>query len=101
MGPLINMDNKTFLESVSKKCAMSATEVQACVDSFVKLLVEAAEANDSVALPGFGTFEPRKRVERISLHPVSGKRLLIPPKIVLGFKPSAILKGKLNRDKKS
>ena len=90
------MDNKSFVESVAKKCALPIVDVQNYIDNFVQIVVEAAEKNDSVAIPGFGNFEPRKRMERISLHPVSGKRLLIPPKIVLGFKPSAILKGKLN-----
>ena len=93
------MDNRAFIDTIAKKCAIPADEVQKYVDSFVSLIVEAAENNDSVALPGFGTFEPRKRAERISLHPVSGKKLLIPPKIILGFKPSAILKGKLNPSK--
>ena len=90
------MDNRTFVETVSKKCAASPEDVQNYIDSFASLIVRAAQNNDNVALPGFGTFEPRKRAERISLHPVTGKKLLIPPKIILGFKPSAILKGKLN-----
>lgn len=93
------MDNKTFIDSVAKKCAMTPAEVQKNIELFVDLLVDASAANDAVAIPGFGTFESRKRMERISLHPVSGKKLLIPPKIVLGFKPSAILKGKINNRK--
>ena len=93
------MDNRNFIETVAKKCALSSEETQRLTDNFISLVIEAMEGNDSVALPGFGTFETRKRGERISLHPVSGKRLLIPPKIILGFKPSAILKGKLNPSK--
>lgn len=50
---------------------------------------------DAVAIPGFGTFEPRMRRERINVQPVSGRRMLLPPKVVLGFKPSALLRQKL------
>ena len=93
------MDNRNFVDVISKKCAIPAEDVQRNIDNFVTLIIKAAENNDSVALPGFGTFESRKRAERISLHPVSGKRLLIPPKIILGFKPSAVLKNKLNNSR--
>ena len=47
---------------------------------------------DSVAIPSFGTFEPRKRIERIAVHPSSGKKLMVPPKIVMNFRASQILK---------
>ena len=46
----------------------------------------------SVACPSFGTFEPRKRIERIAVHPSSGKKLMVPPKIVMNFRASQILK---------
>ncbi|MDE6057969.1 MAG: HU family DNA-binding protein, partial [Muribaculaceae bacterium] len=50
---------------------------------------------DSVTFPGFGSFEPRKRIERIAFHPSSGKRMLIPPKITMTFRPSSLLKQKV------
>ena len=50
---------------------------------------------DSVVVPGFGTFEPKKRNERVMIHPSTGKRMLVPPKVVLGFKVSNVLKAKL------
>ncbi|MDE5673785.1 MAG: HU family DNA-binding protein, partial [Muribaculaceae bacterium] len=54
---------------------------------------------DSISVPSFGTFEPRKRLERVALHPASGKRLLVPPKIVLTFKPSVLLKQKTRNER--
>lgn len=50
---------------------------------------------DSVSIQGFGTFEPRKKLERIAVNPATGKRMLIPPKIVLSFKPGINIKNKL------
>ncbi|EXY65380.1 HU family DNA-binding protein, partial [Bacteroides fragilis] len=43
---------------------------------------------------GFGTFEVKKKAERIVINPVTKLRLLVPPKLVLAFKPSPILKDK-------
>ena len=43
--------------------------------------------DDSVQLAGLGTFEVRKKMERIIVNPGTGQRMLVPPKLVLGFKP--------------
>ena len=51
--------------------------------------------NDAVYLQGFGLFEVKKKAERISVNPASGKRYLVPPKLVPVFKPGATLKSKL------
>jgi DNA-binding protein HU-beta len=48
----------------------------------------------TIALQGFGTFEVKKKLERVSVNPVTQQRMLIPPKLVLSFKPSNILKEK-------
>lgn len=63
--------------------------------SLCQVLTEAALEGDTVTYPGFGSFEPRKRMERIAVHPSTGKRMLIPPKITLTFKPSTLLKQKV------
>jgi DNA-binding protein HU-beta/integration host factor subunit alpha len=46
-------------------------------------------------VPNFGTFEPKKKLERVIVNPASGQRMLVPPKLVLGFKPNQTWKDKL------
>jgi len=48
-----------------------------------------------VLVPNFGTFEPKKKLERVIVNPASGQRMLVPPKLVLGFKPNQTWKDKL------
>ena len=48
-------------------------------------------------IPGFGTFEVKKRLERILVNPGTGQRMLVPPKLVLGFKPIAAIKESLKK----
>ena len=43
--------------------------------------------DDSVQLQGLGTFEVRKKMERVIVNPGTGQRMLVPPKLVLAFKP--------------
>ena len=92
------MDHKTFLETLSIKLATGKEETEEMIGALCHVLTEAALNGDSVTVPGFGSFEPRKRLERITLNPASGKRMLLPPKITLTFRPSTLLKQKVRNN---
>ena len=47
-----------------------------------------------IAIQGFGSFEVKKKAERISINPASKQRMLVPPKLVLSYRPSNTLKDK-------
>ena len=49
--------------------------------------------------PEFGTFALVKRAERRVGHPRSGKQLTIPARFTIRFKPAAVVKQLLNRDR--
>lgn len=89
------MDYKTFLETLSQRINAGKEETSEMVESFCQVLTDSALEGDIVTFPGFGSFEPRKRIERIAIHPSNGKRMLIPPKITLTFRPSTLLKQKV------
>ncbi|MDE6649054.1 MAG: HU family DNA-binding protein [Muribaculaceae bacterium] len=89
------MDHKTFIETLSQRVNAGKDETSEMVASLCEVLTDTALDGDSVTFPGFGSFEPRKREERIALHPSTGKRMLIPPKITLSFRPSSLLKQKV------
>lgn len=89
------MDNKTLIESISSATSMSKDQVQTIISSFCEVLGERCVEMDCVIIPGFGQFEARKRKERLTVHPASGKKLLVPPKLILNFKPSGVLKSKI------
>ena len=46
-----------------------------------------------------GDYDYPLHEERIAVHPASGKKLLVPPRIFLAFKSSAALKNRLNHGK--
>ena len=92
---VFSMDNKKLVETVAKNLGRSTDDVSKLVNAFAGILRTRCGEMDSVVVPGFGTFEPKKRNERVIVHPSSGKRMLVPPKIVMGFKVSNVLKVKL------
>ena len=89
------MDNKKLVETLATKLGRSADDVNKLLEGLAGVLRTRCGELDSVIVPGFGTFEPRKRNERIMVNPKTCKRMLVPPKIVLGFKVSNVLKSKL------
>lgn len=93
------MDTKKFSEEMSSRLDISLTTVNTLMEAMCKEFAEAATNLNGIIVPGFGSFEPKLREERISVHPASGKRLLVPPRIFLAFKQSPVLKQKLNHGK--
>lgn len=89
------MDNKTLIERIASDTGMKRDDVQEMINVFCQITAECCVAMDTIIIPGFGQFEPKKRKERLTVHPATGKRLLVPPKLVVSFKPSAVMKSNL------
>lgn len=89
------MNNKQFLTELSGKCRMSAEQVEQQVQALIGVMENLWQEGDSVSLSGFGVLEVKKKNERVSVNPTTGVRMLVPPKLVLTYKPSSLLKEKL------
>lgn len=89
------MDNKQLQATLAKRMGRNNADIAKLLDALVTTIRERCGELDSIAVPSFGTFEAKKKLERIVVNPGTGKRMLVPPKITLTFKPSALLKTKL------
>ena len=92
------MNNKEFINELSKQVNLSAGATTQLINDTLKILEEHFQQTDVVSISSFGNFEVKKKMERISVNPTTGKRYLIPPKLVLGFKQSQVLKEKFNAE---
>ena len=93
------MDNKTFIEELSRRADISRETVSSMIDALASAIGKASSELDIITVPNFGVFESKLRQERIAVHPATGKKLLVPPRIVMTFKPSPALKQKINNGK--
>ncbi len=58
--------------------------------------LSSADTEDAkVLVAGFGTFERRVRAERVGTNPATGKRLKIPAKNYVSFKPGKTLRERI------
>lgn len=90
-----NMNNKEFIADLATRLDEKAKETQRLASIFSTVFAESLEEGDSLSLQGFGTFEVKKKLERIVTNPTNKQRMLVPPKLALSFKPSNILKDKI------
>lgn len=89
------MDQKSLIDKICASADISRENAVKLFDAFIDEIGSSCGNLDSIAIPGFGQFEGKKRDERIAVHPASGRRMLVPPRITVGFKPSALLKQKI------
>ena len=92
------MKNKELIAELSDKLGDSPDNVSSMLADFAEVLGSCLLDGDVVNIQDFGQFEQRKRGERISVNPTNGKRYLVPPKIIVAFKPAVSLKEKLKNN---
>lgn len=92
-----NMNNKEFISELSSRTGYSVDATQQIVRQVIERMSQSFDEGDSVFMAGFGTFEVKKRLERIIVNPSTMQRMMVPPKLVLNFKPVQSIKDKLKK----
>ena len=87
------MNNKELISALAVATGSKVGEAGRLLENVTMLMGDHFTHGDSVQLAGLGTFEVRKKMERIIVNPGTGQRMLVPPKLVLGFKPHKGVRG--------
>ena len=88
------MNNKDFTSELSRRLRYTIKDTSELMSSLLSDMTQELQEGNVVTIQGFGTFEVKKKAERISINPASKQRMLVPPKLVLSYKPSNTLKDK-------
>ena len=83
-------------EAVYQKVGLSRIESSALVELVLQEICESLVKGEKVKLSSFGSFEVRDKGERIGRNPKTGIEVPIEPRRVMVFKPSNVLKGRIN-----
>lgn len=90
------MVNKEFIEHLSRDLGVEPDCASVWVSRIVSAMTDELQKGKSVSIADFGTFEVKKKMERISVIPSTGQRVLVPPKLVVAFKASTSLRERVN-----
>lgn len=83
-------------EAVYQRVGLSRTESATLVETVLDEISDTLARCETVKLSSFGSFIVRDKGERVGRNPKSGVEVPIPPRKVLVFKPSNILKDRVN-----
>lgn len=81
---------------VYRKVGLSRSESVSFVELVLKEITNTLAKGEMVKLPRFGNFVVRKKAQRIGRNPKTGVEAPIPPRRVIVFKPSPIMKRTIN-----
>ena len=82
------MNNKEFTSELAERLGYTIKDTSELINSLLASMTQELEEGNMIAVQGFGSFEVKKKAERISINPASKQRMLVPPKLVLSYRPS-------------
>lgn len=83
-------------EAVYQEVGLSRSESAALVDQVLSEIVESVLQSGTVKISSFGTFAVREKGKRVGRNPKTGEEVPIPPRKVLVFRASQVLKDRIN-----
>ena len=83
-------------EAVYQKVGLSRTESAALVESVLSEICDCLAQGETVKLSSFGSFVVRDKGQRVGRNPKTGIEVPIDPRRVMVFKPSNVLKARIN-----
>ncbi|NPD92855.1 HU family DNA-binding protein [Xylanibacter muris] len=89
------MNNKDFISDISSVTGYTVADTQKMVNMVIDYMTDNFQDGNAVTIPNFGTFDVKKKLERVMVNPSTQQRMLVPPKLVLNFKPVVSWKDKL------
>lgn len=90
------MSNKEFIAALSRELKYTTKETTVYVNALVQEMGAQLEDGNQLSISGFGSFDVRKKLERVLINPSTKQRMLVPPKMSISFKPAPSLKEKAN-----
>jgi len=86
-------------EAVYQEVGLSRNESADLLESVLNHMSDALERGEAVKISSFGSFSVRHKGQRIGRNPKTGEEVPILPRRVLVFRPSQVLKNRINENR--
>ena len=85
-------------EAVYQEVGLSRNESTELVEAVLEAIAESLAQGETVKISSFGTFSVRQKGGRVGRNPKTGQEVPIEPRRVLIFRPSHVLRERINRE---
>ncbi len=94
--PIPTLTRADLADDLHRSIGLSRAESAELVEQVLDNITEALLAGGNVKLSSFGSFMLRKKGLRVGRNPKTGVEVPIQPRTVLTFRPSQLLRQKIN-----
>ncbi|MGV6838845.1 MAG: integration host factor subunit alpha [Planktomarina sp.] len=88
-------------EAVFEEVGLPRQESAELVERVLKHMSDALVSGEQVKISSFGTFSVRDKTARVGRNPKTGEEAAIPPRRVITFRPSHLMKDRVAKGNKS
>ena len=90
------MTKQNIIDIVSDATGLTKVETEAVMNGVMKTIIDSLAENERVELRGFGTFGVKHRMPKKARNPGTGDAIYLPERYVPTFKPSKIMRSRVN-----
>jgi integration host factor subunit alpha len=94
------MTKAQITENLFAKNLFTKVESAQLVNAIFEIIKDTLESGEEIMISGFGKFQIRKKSRRRGRNPHSGAALDLPPRTVVTFKCSGVLREKMNSNRR-
>lgn len=85
-----------IVENLFARNVFTKTESAQIVETIFELIKQSLESGEDVLISGFGKFSVKEKNQRRGRNPQTGEPIILPPRKVVTFKCSGVLREKIN-----
>jgi integration host factor subunit alpha len=93
---MLTITRSHLAETIYTQVGLSRNESADLLEAVLERMSATLESGETVKISGFGTFSVRQKGRRIGRNPKTGEEVPILPRRVLVFRPSHVLKARIN-----
>ena len=90
------MTKQDIINDVSSSTGLTKLETEIIMNGVMSTKINSLANNERVELRGFGTFGIKHRMPKKARNPGTGEPVYLPERYVPTFKPSKLMKSKVN-----
>ena len=90
------MTKQEIVDKVSESTGLTKVETAAVINGAMETIIGYLMENKKVELRGFGTFGVKHRLPKKARNPSTGESVFLPERFVPTFKPSKLMRGRVN-----
>ena len=92
----MTMTKQEIVDVVSNATGLTKVETEAIMNGIMSTIIDSLANNKRVELRGFGTFGIKHRMPKKARNPGTGEPIYLPERYVPTFKPSKLMRSRVN-----